>query len=73
MTNNLIEQYLKDIKGAISKLDDKVDKINTHGCAHRKSDLQRIERLEGWRDKGIIGIIAVMVGLLLQYFGLNPK
>jgi hypothetical protein len=45
----------------------KVDKIMVKGCAHREDDLRRIEELEGWRTKGIIGVITLAIGTIATF------
>lgn len=67
MSNGYTEKEMIDklfvgqegIQRQLAALLEKVDKIMVSGCAHRPDDLRRIEELEGWRTKGIIGLIGL--------------
>lgn len=50
------------IQRQLAALMEKVDNIMMTGCAHRPDDLRRITELEGWRTKGIVGIITLAIG-----------
>jgi len=57
------EKIQLQIDGLVAK----VDKIMVKGCAHREDDLRRIEELEGWRTKGIIGVITLAIGTIATF------
>jgi hypothetical protein len=46
----------------------KVDSVISKGCAHRDDDLRRITELEGWRTRGIIGVISLFLGMIVSFF-----
>lgn len=69
-----IEQMMDLIMNRLDGLDEKQDKllaeitaINAHGCAHRPDDLRRLDDLEAWRNRGIVGIIVLAVGLAVDF------
>jgi hypothetical protein len=45
----------------------KVDRVISKGCAHRDDDLRRIQELEGWRTKGIVGVIGLAIATIMTY------
>ena len=49
------------IQRQLAALMEKVDKIMVSGCAHRSDDIRRIQELEGWRTKGIVGTIGLFI------------
>jgi hypothetical protein len=53
------------LQSQIALLVEKVEAVQNRGCSHRADDLRRIEELEGWRTKGIIGILSLAVGTLV--------
>jgi hypothetical protein len=55
----------RGVQAQLALLIEKVDTVTNKGCAHRPDDLRRIEELEGWRTKGIIGILSLAVGTLV--------
>ena len=69
-----VEQMLDRILEDIGKVHDKIDKIkaevsgiNANGCAHRADDLRRIDELESWRTRGIVGVIGLAIGLVVEF------
>jgi len=67
------EQMLEMVLARVDKIDEKQDyllsqisSLDANGCAHRGDDLKRIQDLEGWRTKGIVGVITLSVGLLID-------
>lgn len=61
----LILNGQQGIQAQLALLVEKVDKVMCDGCAHRPDDNRRIEALEAWRDRGIIGVIGLAIGLLV--------
>jgi hypothetical protein len=60
----MIELVLKGQEGIqkqLALLVDKVDAVMYRGCAHREDDLRRITELEGWRTRGIVGVIGLFI------------
>jgi hypothetical protein len=49
------------IQRQLALLVEKVDAVTNKGCAHRPDDLRRLEELESWRTRGIIGIIGLFI------------
>ena len=68
-----LEDLILRVEKKIEKVDDKVDKINFHGCAHRTNDVSRIEKLEKWRDKGVAAVFILLVSGLAQFFGVHLR
>jgi len=64
----LILEGQRELKEEIKALGIKVDSVALFGCAHREDDLQRIKNLEQWKNKGIIGIIALAIGFIIEQF-----
>lgn len=67
------EQMLEMVLARLDKVDEKQDSmltqissLNANGCAHRAEDLRRIAELESWRTRGIVGIITLTVGLIVD-------
>ncbi|MCK9361706.1 hypothetical protein M0Q28_05815 [Patescibacteria group bacterium] len=56
------------IQRQLAALMEKVDRIMVAGCAHRTDDLRRIEELEGWRTKGIVGTIGLFIMAIAALF-----
>ena len=56
------------IQEQLVALAEKVDCVRNKGCAHRTDDLRRIEELESWRTRGIVGIIGLFIGILFALF-----
>ncbi len=56
------------IQTQIDGLVHKVDAIAQKGCNHREDDLRRIQELEGWRTRGIIGTIMLTFGVIGALF-----
>lgn len=71
-TSEQVMQMILDgqqgIQCQLALLVEKVDAVTYHGCAHRPDDIRRIEELEGWRTKGIIGVITLAIGILVALF-----
>jgi hypothetical protein len=71
-SNEQMIQMVLEGQGKIQEqlvaITEKVDCVMYKGCAHRSDDIRRIEELEGWRTKGIIGIISLFVGLIVAFF-----
>jgi hypothetical protein len=73
--DNLPDDFWQKLDERIEKLSHKIDDCNrsiagltAYGCAQRPNDVRRIEELEGWRTKGIIGVIttfAMSIGALI--------
>jgi hypothetical protein len=60
----MIELVLKgqgQLQTQLAGLADQINAIMQKGCAHREGDLLRIQELEGWRNKGIGGIIGSLL------------
>jgi len=55
------------IQEQINGLVNKVDRVIQHGCAHREGDLDRIKELESWRTRGIVGVIGLAIGLVVEF------
>lgn len=73
------DKVLDRIEAHLLRLEEKVDKkldavhsriteIKVDGCSKRPEDLRRVEGLESWRDKGIIGIVGAFVTALFALF-----
>ena len=56
-----------EIREDIKVLTRKVDCVMNNGCAHRPDDLRRIDDLETWRTRGIIGIVVLSVGMVVDF------
>jgi hypothetical protein len=56
------------LQAQLALLVEKVDNVTYKGCAHRSDDIRRIEELEGWRTKGIIGIIGLFLAMIVSFF-----
>jgi len=52
------------LQSQIALLVEKVEAVQNRGCAHRGDDLRRIQELEGWRTKGIVGFISSLLAAL---------
>jgi aryl-alcohol dehydrogenase-like predicted oxidoreductase len=61
-----VEQILERVEARLSKLEEKIDKLALHGCAHRDDDLERIKKLEDWKTRGIIGFIGTTVIIIYE-------
>jgi len=68
------EQMLEMILDRLDRVDDKqnsmlaeISSLNSNGCAHRHDDLERIRELESWRTRGIIGVITLFVGMIVEF------
>ena len=64
----MILQGQQGLQAQIALLVEKVDKVAIKGCARRDDDIRRIEELEGWRTKGIIGIISLFLAMIVSFF-----
>jgi hypothetical protein len=64
---HLILEGQQGIQKQLALLVEKVDNVTLKGCAHRQDDLRRIEELEGWRTKGIIGIIGLAISTAIAF------
>lgn len=64
-----VEQMLERLERKIEQIDGKIDSITANGCAHRKDDLKRIEKLEDrtWADRGIAGAVGAAVAAIGQW------
>ena len=69
-----VEQMLERIEGHLYRLEEKIDvankeiaHVNSQGCAHRPDDLRRIDELESWRTRGIVGVIVLAIGLVVEF------
>jgi len=69
-----VEQMLERIEGHLYRLEEKIDSasrdiahVNSQGCAHRADDLRRIDELESWRTRGIVGVIGLAIGLVVEF------
>jgi hypothetical protein len=63
----MIEMLLKGQQGIqeqLALLGEKVDSVMYRGCAHREGDLLRIANLEGWKNRGIGGVILSLLSAL---------
>ena len=49
------------IQEQIDGLVQKVDQVISQGCAHRPDDMRRVQELEAWRTRGIIGVIITLI------------
>lgn len=58
----------REIQIELKTLTEKVDRVISSGCAHRPDDLRRIDELESWRTRGIIGTISLAIGLIASFF-----
>jgi len=79
-SGNLPDDFWQRLDERLEKLSIKIEDCNrslasltAYGCAQRPNDVRRIEELEGWRTKGIIGVIATfamsigaLIGMLLS-------
>ena len=69
---HLVLKGQQGLQAQVALLGEKIDEVKYKGCAHRDGDLLRVEALEGWRNKGIVGIIsslfAAVSALLLILF-----
>jgi len=63
-----MKEQLDRIEKDVLRVEEKVDIINRNGCHHRKNDLGRVEKLEAWKDRGIIGFISLLITLVLSGF-----
>lgn len=61
------KEMLQMILERVDTLGEKVDRLgsglsdlNSHGCAHRSSDLERITNLEKFRDKSVLATIGAL-------------
>jgi len=64
---DMIDLVLKGQQGIqeqLALLGEKIDAVRYKGCAHRESDLLRISNLEGWKNKGIGGIILSLLSAI---------
>jgi len=66
--SNLPDDFWQKLDERLEKLSAKIEDCNrsiasltAYGCAQRPNDIRRIEELEGWRTKGIIGVISTFV------------
>jgi len=69
-----VEQMLERIEGHLYRLEEKIDSaskdisiVNSQGCAHRADDLRRLAELEAWRTRGIVGVIGLAIGLVVEF------
>ena len=72
--NEIPDNFWQQLDARFAKLSDKIDDCNrsiagltAYGCAQRPNDVKRIEELEGWRTKGIIGIIGLAIGTIIAF------
>ena len=66
---DMLKMVLERVDKIVEKQDSlltQISSLNANGCAHRGDDLKRIQDLEGWRTKGIVGVITLAVGLLID-------
>ena len=66
---DMLKMVLERVDRIVEKQDSlltQISSLNANGCAHRGDDLKRIQDLEGWRTKGIVGVITLSVGLLID-------
>lgn len=70
--DTLPDEFWERLDAKFQKVYDKIDAANSAvnnikalGCAQRPNDLKRIDDLEGWRTKGIIGVISAMFTALV--------
>lgn len=68
-----LDQRFDRLYDEIKEARAEIQSVNVNGCAHRKDDVQRIENLESWKTRGIIGVITLFVGLVVEFFGLIHK
>ena len=57
----LILDNQKEFRVIVREMDEKLDNITAHGCAHRADDLRRVKNLEDWKNRGILGVITTLV------------
>ena len=57
----LILENQREFRVSVREMDEKLDNITAHGCAHRADDLRRVESLEDWKNRGILGVITTLI------------
>lgn len=55
-----LDDKFKGIYDKIDATNHALNDIRAYGCAQRPNDLERIDDLERWRTRGIIGVISAM-------------
>ena len=65
-----LDEKFKGVYDKIDVTNDSINEIKAYGCAKRPDDLKRVENLEGWRDRGIVGIIATLLMSLGALIGM---
>lgn len=67
----IILNRLDQIEKKIDRMDEKIDTINAYGCAHRSSDLSRIERAEKGISALFWAFLISIAAIALQFFGIH--
>ena len=62
-----IGEVIDRIEGHILRVEKKVDDVMNQGCAHRPDDLRRIDNLEQWRDRGIVGTLTLAAAIAAKW------
>ena len=58
------EQMLDRIEQHILRVESKVDMTNIHGCALKPEHDRRLAALEGWKNRGIVGMVSSLLAAL---------
>ena len=73
-----IETHLYRLEEKMDLASKDIAHVNSQGCAHRQDDLmraaahrtddlRRIDELESWRTRGIVGVIGLAIGLVVEF------
>jgi tetrahydromethanopterin S-methyltransferase subunit G len=70
VTKIILDRLLK-IEEKLDDMDEKIDRINSYGCAHRANDLDRISKVERSVGALFYTLLVALGAIVMQFFGLH--
>lgn len=64
----LVYGEIKELRREVTALASELAQLNASGCARSQDYIGRIESLERWRTRGIIGVISLLIGVVASFF-----
>ena len=62
-----INEVIDRIEGHILRIEEKIDEIHREGCHQARGYMERIENLEKWRDRGIVGAFGLAASIAAKW------